>query len=71
MLYVFSSIINNNNNKTESGGMVEWLARRTKYPQSEANRSFLEQETLHSLLSTSWFGSVFYKLEAFYTIEPK
>jgi hypothetical protein len=61
-----------------SGGMAEWLTRRTGLAvwvqtPSGASRCFLEQETLHSLLSTGWFKErirkCVYKLIASYTIE--
>ena len=49
---------------------TEWVQT-----QSGASRCFLEQETLHNLLSTVWFKELiqkcFYKLRAFYTIELK
>ena len=42
-----------------TGGVVEWLIRRTSNiriaNRRGSNHCFLEQETLHLLLSTGWF----------------
>ena len=60
----FSVLVNNETNRTNRGGVAQWVARLTldrwilvsrEFEPIKGPRCFLEQETLLLLLSTGWF----------------